>query len=409
MSAFIPDELQYTLPAQKIGGETNYVSFRPAEAGPFLSDQSFSITVASASHFLQPDKTFLKYRVSVVGGTATAGTTSLGSMSLICPLKDVSFSLGGVRIESIRNYNQFVSIERKRTTAERTNLLKELEAINDATCITGSADKRSKGRYCVHALENALGDMNDALPLPFIRGGVRLEIQLESFNNVMAGNANAHTNYQIDDVQLICGMIKPNDSYMKEFQGSLEAGRFASIPVVTTKSYQTTLSAATVQTVDINTGFVKSLRSLTATQRAAAKLNAAAEDAFANDTADKLKKWSLQVGTTKYPQNFEIGFSNDVSAATPDPTQLALAVASFSSHGTGFDNKQPWADNKDCVLYYGWSRDYANGVSVSDGKVSLTLDYNSAPTTGNVLDVFAQVDSLIQIGASEIVLNERSL
>ena len=408
-NSFVPDEMQYTRPNQKVGGETTWVSYRPTEAGPFVSDQSFSINVSSTSHFLQPDKTFLKYKVSLVGGSATAGTTSLSTMSLVAPLKDVSFSLGGVRVESIRNYNQYVSIERKRTTAERTNLLKELEAIGDPTCLSASADKLVKGRYCMHALENALGEMNDALPLPFIRGGVRVEIQLDSFNNVMAGNANGHTNYRIEDVQLICGMIKPADSYMKEFQASLEAGRFANIPIVATKSYQTVLNASTAQTVDINCGFLQSLKSIMATQRVASVFNSVASDLFNNDTHAGLKKWSVQVGSSKYPLNMDINVSNDVSVATPDPTGLALAVAALSSHATGFDNKTAQADNKDCFLYYNWSLDYNNGVSVSDGKVTLTLDYNTSPTVGNVLDVYAQCDALIQIGSGEIILNERSL
>jgi hypothetical protein len=408
MAAFIPSEFSFTEPPVVLAGDQQFISFRPTESGPFLAEQSFNINIASTTHFIEHDSIYLKAKVSFVGGN-TSASTSLSSMGLVGCLKDVTYSIGGVQVERISPYNQFVSTQYKRVTGERRNALKELVALDDLTCLSASANKLSKGRYMVHSLENSLGQCNTNIPLAFIRGGVRVSFTLESFNNFVKDNTGAHTNFQLEDVQIICLMTKPSDSYLKAFQSSLEGGRSAKIPMLITKSYQSQLNSTTQQNIDIFCGNVKSLKSVTATIRPAAKLNSASQDAFANDTLDHLKHWYIQNASTRYPQNFYIGVSNDVSEATPDPTGLALAMCQIDSHASGFDNKTAWSANTDTFINYSWGRgQFGAGVQVSDGKFSLGLEFNSAPTTGNQLDVFVQNDVVLEITASDIVLNQSS-
>ncbi len=408
MSAFIPDELTYTLPPIALSGEQTFVSFKPQEASPFTENQSFSIQVASTTHFLAADGALLKYKMKLTGGSATAGNV-LSTIGLVAPIKEISYDIGGAQVEAVREYNNWNAVMKKRTTGERRQLLGETECFaTNADALSSTANQLTNGRYCVHALENSLGTSNQALPLPFIRSGVRVRFQLGSFADVVKATIGSHTGYEISEVELICKMIKPPETYLKQVQASLEAGRRMSVPITLTKHFQTSLSAVTQQNIDVFCGYVKSLKSVTATVRPSANINSTSADAFVH-TLDKLKHYTVQVGSNKYPQNFNIQTTNDTSLGAIDPTTLALAISPVSSHATGFSHNAAWTANTDNFIYYPFSRDYAGGVSIPDGKIGIDLTFHSAPTTGNIMDVYLEVDALLSIGVDDVFISEKDL
>jgi hypothetical protein len=321
-------------------------------------------------------------------------------------VKSVTTNVGGLQVERINNYNQYVSVQHKRGTGENTNLLKDLECVASTTALTVDANY-ANGRYIVHALKNCITQQQQLVPLPYIRGGIRFEFQLDTINNAVLSLATS-TDFEVSDVQLICSMISPSDDYMKSFQSSLENGKTASIQTVITNSYQTSLNATTQQSVDILCGFVQSLKSITFTQRASTSLNSSTVDAFNNDTHDKLKSWYLSVGSSRYPQNFYISTTNVNSLGAIDPTSLALVNG--KGNYASIDSKVAYTTSTDCINSYRFgSNSFGAGAQVADGKVTLSLEFNSAPTTGNQVDVFLQSDALIEIGAGGIVLNQKSL
>ena len=74
------------------------------------------------------------------------------------------------------------------------------------------------------------------------------------------------------------------------------------------------------------------------------------------------------------------------------------------------DSKVAYTTSTDSINSYRFgSNSFGAGAQVADGKVTLSLEFNSAPTTGNQVDVFLQSDALIEIGAGGIVLNQKSL
>ena len=401
----LDDALTYQKPAVSVSGEQNFVSFKPSEAGPFTSNQSFSINVNSTTAFIDPTKMWLKYKLRLTGGTS-AGSTTISASGGAMVVKSLTTSVGGLQVERINNYNQYVSIQHKRGTGENTNLLKDLECVASTTALTVDANY-ANGRYVVHALKNCITQQQQLVPLPYIRGGIRFEFQLDTINNAVLSLATS-TDFEVSDVQLICSMISPSDDYMKSFQSSLENGKTASIQTVITNSYQTSLNATTQQSVDILCGFVQSLKSITFTQRASASLNSSTVDAFNNDTHDKLKSWYLSVGSSRYPQNFYISTTNVNSLGVIDPTSLALVNG--KGNYASIDSKVAYTTSTDCVNSYRFgSNSFGAGAQVADGKLTLSLEFNSAPTTGNQVDVFLQSDALIEIGAGGIILNQKSL
>jgi hypothetical protein len=406
-SAFqIDDSLVYTKPTQTVRGQANWVVFRSVEGGSFTSNQSFNINVNSANGFLEPQKLFLKYKLSLTGGTS-AGSTTISQAGGSAVIRNLTTSLGGVQIEKINNYNQYCSVQNKRTTAEHWNMLRDLEACSSGSALTTNS-AYSNGRYIVHSLKNCIGQSNNYLPLSFIRGGMRIQVDLDTVNNLVA-SLGTTTDYQVSDVQIIASVIIPDESYLKAFQASLESGRSASMQTLITQQYQTALNASTLQNVDILCGFVQSLKSITFTQRASTTMNSSSVDAFANDTYNDLKQYSINIGSNRYPLNSYIGSTNTDASGAIDPTNLALLVGHFKSGYASIDAKNAYTTTKDCVCMYGWGNDgFGTGVQVADGKMSLTLEYNSAPTTGAQLDVFTQFDSVIEISASGIVVNSKS-
>jgi hypothetical protein len=407
-SAFIPDELSYTLPPIALIGEQSFVSFKPVEASPFRENQTFSIQVADTENFLAGDGMYLKYKMKLTGG-GTTGTSVLSTVGLLAPIKEISFDCGGAQVESVREYANWNAVIKKRVTGERRQYLGETECFAaNGDSLSGTANQLNNGRYCVHSIENSIGQTNKDIPLPFIRSGIRMRFTLGSFADVVKSTAGSFTGYEISEVELICKMIRPPQSYLKEAQAALEAGRRMTIPLTLTKHYQTVLNASTNQTVDVFCGPVTSLKSVTATMRQSANINSTSADAYVH-TLDKLKQYSVQVGAKKYPQNFYVQTTNDSSLGAIDPTVLALAISPVSSHSAGFANNSAWTANTDNFIYYPFARDYANGVSVPDGKIGIELLFNSAPTTGNVVDVYLEVDALLSIGASDVIVSEKQL
>lgn len=118
---------------------------------------------------------------------------------------------------------------------------------NDPSQITASANQYAQGRSVYHALRTALCESDQYVPLPFVAGGIEMEFQLDTLNNVLQSSATSSTSYTVSSVEFVACLIKPTNTYLKAFNDNLASGGVASMPIVVTKNRKITPSAITDQ------------------------------------------------------------------------------------------------------------------------------------------------------------------
>ena len=339
------------------------------------------------------------------GVSTTSGSTAIiSAQGASAVLQRITTSVSGRSIEDINNYNSYCSALYKRLPDTEQNFLKEVELYTNQAQLSASANAASNGYTVCHAMRNALFESDQMIPLPFIAGGISIEVELAPVNKLLAATSSGATGYTVSGVELVACMVKPSDSYLKSFQQTLLAGREGVIPITTIRNFRVSPSTTTAdQTIPVSVGFHRSVRSFLATQKLTSNINSSSADEFALETLNGLKEYYVQIGSRRFPRNYTIKTQNSTASGAPTAEHYMQALCSLDNTWPHMNAVAHSGTNTGQFIYYGFSsnRGFGSGEPSEDGQIILNLTYNSAPSAA-YMDLFLHIDGVLKIGASDV-------
>jgi hypothetical protein len=225
MSIVLPKELRYSdvLPSLPAGVQNleqylspiNGSSFSCATAGTIIQ-----IDLPSRGYAV-PDSFYIKYKYTIV----STGESKMRATPVYTPLQKLETIFGSQTVESINNYNvvQNLIVNTTLNVAMKYGLQSSygFRCDNDVTPSLESFD----GRHCENnevgsfaaPLSCLLSNSDKLVPLGFMPS-VRIQITLDSINNIFCSAQSAITADAVTGTPAAAATILPNDFIISEFQ-----------------------------------------------------------------------------------------------------------------------------------------------------------------------------------------------
>ena len=380
-------------------GSANVYQFQPAGASTYNPGQSMSIKVSSQSGFLDPQKSFLSYDITTSGDTTSGAFTLAGGSSV---LKDVSTIISGRTVEQINNYNVLCAISNQKADSSRKSSLKILEGYKETIDgTTGSLSFQNVSRTVCHSLKNCIGSINSTLvPLPFLAGGIELQVNMAPLTEIQ--NGSYLSGYTVSNVKFNAYLEAPPLEIGVGFDNSLNSGKSAVIKMPLIKSFTNKpVNSAQNQHV-LNVGINDSVRSVLTVERAAANVQSASTDDFANFTNNAKKDYHFQVNNNRYPQSGAIQCDNTSTKVSQAESFMYALIANDNDSSLVHSTTDTWTgaaagNNKDAFIYHDFatSPEQGAGIPTLDGQIFLNTNYNTAPSASDVIFFFFKISSTI--------------
>ena len=110
------------------------------------------------------------------------------------------------------NYVQFTPFSGyKRLPSTNQNFLKISEGYGDTTILSVTT---GTGKTIYHPIRSALFEQQNYLPLPFVGGGMDIDIQLSDYTQLLTTTGGA-TGFSISNVSYVGCMLSPSPSYLQ--------------------------------------------------------------------------------------------------------------------------------------------------------------------------------------------------
>jgi len=413
MSLIIPNELVYASPQKNIDIESNYQEFSPISGTSFNANDNIRFNISSNTHFLDMQKSYLKYDL-YVNSTSASVNSYLGGTA---PLYRISEQLGGLQISDVPNYNIMCALQNSVASSTKKNFLQSVEGYSLVQAF-GTADSVSSsfGRKVCHSLRTPLAGVKQHLPLPF--ASLQIDITLDTLNQVIK-NASGSA-YTLKNVRFCAFLVKPSPEYLQQIQSAFSNGGSMKLPIEQIRSFTSKLTATTDQSLLFNIGVADSVRSFVSCQRVAASVNSATTDSFATFTLNALQNYYFNVSGKRVPQNFPVNCNNLVgntqySIGSEQAMLLCCSIDNdFSqlnwNQSVDTTNSQAVSNSQQFIYYpFASSRAFASGVGTRDGVVEIQLSYSSAPATTDVVNSFISMDAILEITNSSIHIRYTNL
>ncbi|KAI3639024.1 hypothetical protein MIR68_002941, partial [Amoeboaphelidium protococcarum] len=224
MSGFnAPDSLIYTAP--QLGGPTksmNYLSYRPKDGTTFTEKDDITIDIAGNGGLLDLSRSYFRYNLKLVGGDTTTRTSVLGGTAI---LQDITFTMAGQPVETVRNYNQYLSILNKRSTQEYKNILKVQEGYGDTQAFS-TTQALTFGRVVNHTLKTGFAECTQYIPLAYSKT-IQMNGLLDNFNSLVTavGSTTPATSYTVSEVEFVGCIQDPEQDYQRAMSNGLANGK----------------------------------------------------------------------------------------------------------------------------------------------------------------------------------------
>lgn len=405
----LPTQMSYTQPAQVLSGEKQFISYKAKSGTSFSGNDNISIPITSTNQFLDPTRSYLKFRVSF------AGTTNSGHR---LPYSGYSYAInkfdtyvGGVLVESISDYNKYVASLYKRLPTGYQNQLAVLEQYNESASTLNGVCGANSGILVCHAPRIAVLEQTRYLPVSMIRGGIELNFSITPFAEfISANNAGSLTGYTIDNVEFIACMISPSDQFLSSFAKSLQSGSEAKIPLEVCRTVKSFPQNSSVNTYTLNTGFHKSLTSILNAN--APTVSGAGTDGSNLFSNNGMTSYRYEISGKRYPQNFNIYTNSATAGGMVGAEQVMQGLCAVDNTFTGLNQQTTdLVDASGNFLYTDFRSDksFSSGVPISDGQVVMVCE-GTPTTTSNITNYsWIFVDALLKVSMNSVSIDTKEL
>lgn len=385
---------------QKAG---NYISYNPVSGNSFRDGQNASIKISSNNAFLDPQKSYLSFDV-ITSGT-NGNFSNAGGVSLI---KDLSTTVSGRLIESLYNYNTLCAINNLHAPVTKKQALNVLEGANIANSTgASSAFATSGSRTVYHSPQHCLNNVVDsAIPLPFIPGGIQLDINFASLAEIACGSG--LTGVTIANLAYNAYLTTPPPAITQGFDNSLKQGSTAYLKMPIVKSFTSKPVASTTNQHVANVGINDSVKSVLQVERLAANVASSTTDDFANFTNNNKASFFITNSNQKFPQNRSIACGNNQGSYKCSPENIMQALTATDNDYDAFSSLTDVQSTAGApienaeFLYYQFSpsNEFGSGVSSLDGQVILNTEYSTPPVGTEQVNTYVMIDGYLKIDPS---------
>lgn len=388
-------DLTYAAPEKIQDGDINFVGFKPQSIGIYKQNSTVDFKLRSTNEFVILDRSYMKFSIIETGAVAAAasGGTVLSSMGAQAVISQVNETISGLQLPVLRNYNLQQSVKLNTDTSERKAVTTITEAYGGAA--SGNNNKFAKRTFCI-PVPTSLSTANKVIPLSVLNGGWNISLQLENYNRVFTNGA-VGNEYEVTDLEIVLCMIKPDERYLSELASAMSRSGSLKIPLQLTKNLSTTLTNSSTQTVRVQCGFLSSLNSITNVIRKVSDVGTATvssiKDTFLTNTAE-LKDYYFMINSQRYPKNKSI--------TVADPENLIQLLAAFN---TGYSQISPFSATTAFTHFsFESNGNFASGIPINDGYISIECSFTTSPTAGDIIDTFLEYSAVLVIDQNTVSL-----
>ncbi|KAJ3025807.1 hypothetical protein HDV00_012392 [Rhizophlyctis rosea] len=405
--------------------------FQPNNGTDFGLGSRVNFKIADTECVIHPNQMYLKWKpVARAGGATYTGGGAVGAISgQTAAIKTVTMSIGGRLIESIANYNRFVSQEVVNAPLEHKVYLAKTEGVSHF--VNGVAEDNRRAflgaangnRYAMHQLQTGLRGMQ-SLELPLIPSGIDLELLLTTDIKEPFPSNDTIDNLVWSNVELIVVCTRPAEGFWRHQAENLQRGGVLQRPIQTVSYQAFQGNNSSSFTMQVDSGIVKSVSSVMVLGN---NPNPDISGVTGGTTVDKLS-YSDDMGIRSISFNVagkNIPESKPISYSVYDPELFALGFRSRDSENLSFVPSMHVFDYARAIgssVARGWQfrfslKDslsaYGDGLSSLTGTFNITVstvpsapDFNSgAPATlanNTSFDVYYVVDQVLEISAGGV-------
>jgi hypothetical protein len=398
MSVVIPQNLQYSKPSSIITDESKFVEFQPAFGSTFTSNENILFKVSSSGEALDVNKSYLKFDL-VYTDTGATTCTHLGGVGVI---KELAISLGGLQVSYNDAYNVYCAQLYSKMSETRKRALTSLEGYTNTDAFSKTTVSQY-GRSVYHSIQDGIFQQGNSIPLGVIQGGMEIALRLETLANVsLSGTPTAYT---VSNARFVACFVSLPDAYAKSFLQTLASGRYATIPVRSIRHFNfRPVSTSTEQSYTVSAGLLESVRSILMTHRLSGSVGVATTDFCNLFTNNDLSSFNIQASNKKYPSNFNIR-TGRATSGVQGCEHLMLTLSSIDNDCSQFNMIDHIESDTQNYIYYDfctYSNEFATGISLPDGTMSINCTYATTVLTDDVVDIFVEYDSLISVGINDV-------
>lgn len=372
----VNDSLVFESPIQLDNEDFNYVECRPIAGETFSPNSTATFRLNSSNEVIDWSRTY--YSGNFTGDTVGSVITSAGIASIFQTVQD---SIQGYSLpSSLTDYNLTHSLENLVATTERKTWF-------DITELSGNTTLGSTSTPFTLPVSSQLASSNKYFPLAIINGGIELNTTFAPASNVFKY---VGSDYTITNFRLFVCFVRPSGSYLNELSSGVLSGRALKIPLELKRVFHQPLSTSLSQTLKIQTGFLKSINSITLVIRDASKLNSTSSNTDAFRGIGKLHNidyLNISVNSIAYPRQGFFRIANN-------RPQLLMNIL------TGFNTKYsaltcPTSTTDDFFHYNFKSNEgFGSGITSNDGFIELNLNMATAFNSGDLATVIVNYDCM---------------
>lgn len=386
----VPDQLKYLLPQNSVPSRREVRSIRPASGSTFSDTGTSSILIhIPPVAYLDTKETFLQFKISATG------TNVEYSGNGHCFIRRLQIRSGaGDVIEDINNYNVLQRMLSDFTVSQqlRDNAMSTLEGYGT------QAVRRlwsAAGKTVSIQLLAGLFKSQKFLPMKYLKGGMYLEITLDSSVNCMMTSTGAST-YALSEVQLTTSYVSFSQDIDQAVSSAIKTkglqihfASFASSVMTSTNSNETIIIPSRY----------KSLKTVFVVPRLNSVLNVDSSDSLGTRTFNTLTELTLRVddylqipcsATSSAAQVFQ-----ELAKALNFNINGIITPALYSTFNSGSGVSFAFGFDLESV------DSHVSGMS--EGQLEINVVNASAPSATRY-DVFLHYDSVLDIVENGVIV-----
>lgn len=388
-----------------ISGQINMQRVLPMQIGALGPQNLLTFIFNSDNQYIDLNRSYMNFDLAETGPTTTGNTLSTFGASTI--FSQLTETYAGTTLPYVQNWNLYRAWVNSQQSATRQQLMSITEGFipnnvaaqgtsNNSLRTSSTGITQTYGTSYTYSVPVPMQALSSArqIPLCFLNGGIKLEIQLAPYNQVYQ-IANTSNSYTINNVVLMLAFTKPPDDVLIETQERLNAGQFLDLPLELVKNYQLTLQPGVNQQITQYIGYYRSLNSVVLLYQKYANLNGANPLFTSTDT---LSTWFLNLNTQRYPQNKEVY----AEGRTPSSPENQLNI--LRAFNTQLDSISPYVAAKNGSMYWSWKENesFQSAISSNNGVFQWIANFSTTTASGDILQMFFNYDIPVRVGASGI-------
>lgn len=371
----VHQSLTFSRPTPEISGPIEFVSFKPNGTNSFNTDSTISVKLSSTTQFLCLERSYVKFKI------ATSASSTLNPLGASSIFKSVQDTLSGLSIPEARNWYIQNGIKLTTDTSERKTVTAACEAYRNASDLGYATTAGQAFTVCMPVPTTLV--TSQLIPLAFFNAGYQLNYALSPNNVVVVSGS-----YTITDFEIVAALVTPHSELMKKYSAGLNSGNSLKVATQLYKSITVSLASSATQTLNVNTGYMSDINSITLIEKSTAS-------GLMHNATD-IKSYYINIDGQRYPKNKSI-------AGPEESFYQTLAGYSTNLNSIAYNDTtyQPFYQ-----YTFKANESFGTGIPTANGTLSIELDCTgTTPPAASTLECIISYDALVYVTQNDCKLS----